>query len=65
VTPRSWSTHDMGDLSGTVALVTVANRGIGFATSRGLADHGAQVVSACRFISEELTGVRYALPSVP
>jgi hypothetical protein len=29
-----WTESDLGDLSGTVAIVTGANSGLGFATSR-------------------------------
>lgn len=43
-----WSTTHIGDLSGTRAVVTGANSGIGLETARVLAAHGAEVTIAVR-----------------
>jgi NAD(P)-dependent dehydrogenase (short-subunit alcohol dehydrogenase family) len=43
-----WTTADIPDLSGKVAIVTGANSGIGYETALELAQKGATVVMACR-----------------
>jgi NAD(P)-dependent dehydrogenase (short-subunit alcohol dehydrogenase family) len=47
-----WTETDIPDLSGKVALVTGANSGLGFATAKGLAAHGARVILGCRDASK-------------
>ena len=45
---QHWSTSDIPDLSGKVAIVTGANAGLGLEITKGLAGAGATVVMACR-----------------
>jgi NAD(P)-dependent dehydrogenase (short-subunit alcohol dehydrogenase family) len=47
-----WTAEQMPDLSGRTAIVTGANSGLGFSTSRALARHGAFVVLACRDVAK-------------
>ncbi|MCB1246344.1 MAG: SDR family NAD(P)-dependent oxidoreductase, partial [Acidimicrobiia bacterium] len=44
----AWSTEDIPDLTGRVAVVTGANGGLGLASAKALAHAGAHVVMAAR-----------------
>ena len=43
-----WTQQDMPDLTGKVLIVTGANSGLGFESTKALAEHGATVVMAVR-----------------
>src|SRR3954464_1141280 len=62
-----WAATDIPDLGGKVAVVTGANSGLGYETALGLAQHGAEVVLACRDEkrgTEALERLRGAVPGV-
>lgn len=62
---KQWDLSDIGDLTGSVALVTGANRGLGFASALELARNGAVVVLACRSLEtagEAASRIRSEVP---
>ena len=45
---EKWTTTEMPNLAGKIAIVTGANSGTGFETARAFAAKGAQIILACR-----------------
>lgn len=54
----AWTTDDIPDQAGQTAVVTGANSGIGFETSKELARAGARVVLACRSVNRGTDAAR-------
>ena len=50
-----WTANDIPDQSGRIAIVTGANSGIGYETTRILAEKGATVIMACRNLDKANT----------
>ncbi|MGN6425359.1 MAG: oxidoreductase [Leifsonia sp.] len=62
---NSWRASDIPDLTGSTAIVTGANAGLGFVTATELARHGAAVVLAVRNVeagADAAQRIRSALP---
>jgi NAD(P)-dependent dehydrogenase (short-subunit alcohol dehydrogenase family) len=49
---NKWTTHNIPDQSGKIAIVTGANSGIGYEAARALALRGATVIMACRSLEK-------------
>ncbi|MFF4738268.1 oxidoreductase [Streptomyces sp. NPDC001262] len=62
---HSWTTQDMPSQEGRLAVVTGANRGIGYVTARELARAGAEVVMAGRDEGRVREAARRAAAEVP
>lgn len=60
-----WTAADMPDLTGSYAIVTGANSGIGLETARELARKGAHVVMACRSATRGETARQSILAEQP
>jgi len=56
-----WTESDLGDRSGTVAIVTGANSGLGFETSRALLAAGATVILTARSVEKAAAAKRAIL----
>jgi len=61
----AWKARDIPDLSGRVAVVTGGNGGLGLATCRQLAVHGASVVMAARNMAKAEAACGLILSETP
>lgn len=65
MTTTSWTTTDIPDQSGRVAVVTGSNTGLGLATAQALAGAGAEVVMAVRNLDKGETARAQILEEHP
>ena len=62
---RGWTTDNMPDQTGKIFVVTGANSGLGFETTKALAQKGATVVMACRNMEKGERAQNQVLAEVP
>ncbi len=60
-----WTTNNMPDQTGKIFAVTGANSGLGFETTKALAEKGATVVMACRNMEKGEQAQNQVLAAVP
>ena len=62
---ENWTTKNIPDLSNKTIIITGANSGLGFATSKALANNNATVVMACRNIQKGETAKSTIMKECP
>ena len=60
-----WTAEDLPDLTGSTALVTGANNGLGLFTALELARHGADVILAGRNLDRGTAALARTAPRCP
>lgn len=65
MTTPKWTANDMPDQTGKVAIVTGANSGLGFETTRGLVRKNATVIMACRDLKKGQAALEKILKEFP
>ena len=65
MTAQQWIDRNLPNLNGKVAIVTGANSGLGYETSRFLAQKGAQVIMTCRNAAKGEAAKQAILATLP
>lgn len=65
MTVPQWIDHNLPNLNGKIAIVTGANSGLGYETSRFLAQKGARVIMTCRNTAKGEAAKQAILATLP